>query len=128
LEKYFDGEIREMVKHAISSSLKQKNIGIGGSGYDVVRSDREHFSQNIDENIIVLVCGTAFIMADARAEIGIIEDKDGNLYGDDDSDNKVSKYSDLQVFSSVSAYFVLLTCVFRNISPIKKKTITLKNR
>jgi hypothetical protein len=38
---------------------------------------------------VVLVCGTAFIMAEARAELGVLEPKDGDLLDGDKNDVQV---------------------------------------
>jgi hypothetical protein len=49
---------------------------------------------------VIVVCGSAFIMADARVELGIVEPRDGDIVGatgncdSGGSDN----YSDSQVF------------------------------
>lgn len=63
--------------------------GLDGNTREVVRYA---INEAANENGIVVVCGTAFIMAEARYEIGIREPKDGDFLSNDAqeffSDNK----------------------------------------
>ncbi len=44
-----------------------------------------------EKNCVVIVCGTAFIMAEARAELGIVEPKDGDILYSISTDGKEDK-------------------------------------
>lgn len=50
---------------------------------DIRSTLRQAIDLAATENAIVVTCGTAFIMAEARAELGVIEPKDGDILGDD---------------------------------------------
>jgi hypothetical protein len=64
------------IKHTTNegSSLNDGNIR---------QAVRCAINEAANENGIVVVCGTAFIMAEARYEIGIREPKDGDLLSND---------------------------------------------
>ena len=50
---------------------------------DAVRSVAEHFvTKRPLHRPVVVVCGTAFIMAEARAALGIVEPRDGDTLSD----------------------------------------------
>ena len=83
---------------------------------DAIRSVAEQFvTKRPHHRPVVIVCGTAFIMAEARAALGIVEPKDGDTLSDaiamatsgisssssDSNDQKVT----IQNFSDAQEYF-----------------------
>ena len=65
-----DQSIRESIKSALHQSILE--------------------SSSSDIPPVVLVCGSTFIMAEIRAELGIIEPKDGDLF---DSSDEIARDS-----------------------------------
>ena len=59
-----DFDIKDSIHHAIKLLSEEIDSGI---------------KQNNDPGGIIIVCGTAFMMADARAAVGIVEPKDGDI-------------------------------------------------
>ena len=75
-------ELRNIINE---SYLSLTNIT---SGNDFVNNDHDSVriclrnaidAARQEKNCVVVVCGTAFIMAEARAELGIVEPKDGDI-------------------------------------------------
>lgn len=68
-------EIRSLVTQL------SKQLPVQGNDGDIRSSLRKAIlaAAAEDDRGVVLVCGTAFIMAEARAEIGIVEPKDGDV-------------------------------------------------
>lgn len=66
-------ELRSLITQVSKQQPAQGNDG------DIRSSLRKAILAAAPEDDVVLVCGTAFIMAEARAEIGIVEPKDGDI-------------------------------------------------
>lgn len=76
--------LRQMISTRCSScnvTSDSKNDG------DARHSLRRAITDAIDDQSIVIVCGTAFIMSQCRAELGIIEPRDGDILSSSDSND-----------------------------------------
>jgi len=84
-------ELRTMINNLISNKDNKADDVMLKDG-NIREAVRFAINEAAHENGIVVVCGTAFIMAEARYEIGIREPKDGDLLSNDGqeyfSDNK----------------------------------------
>lgn len=87
-------ELRSIINE---SYLSLTNIT---SGNDFVNNDHDSVriclrnaidAARQEKNCVVVVCGTAFIMAEARAELGIVEPKDGDILYNISSDGSEDK-------------------------------------
>jgi hypothetical protein len=86
-----------VVRQAINDSLLEKGLSSSSKSFSVVKVSTNPVVDR-NENIVILVCGTAFIMAEARAEIGIEEPKDGDVLAAASGYNLPQlKYTDAQV-------------------------------
>jgi hypothetical protein len=87
---HLDGEVRQVVRQAIDESLQEKGYPVSTSSeIPPIVKVLTNPVQDPEEHTVILICGTAFIMADARTEIGIDEPKDGDVL----SDNNKSGYN-----------------------------------
>lgn len=83
-------------------------------------------TSNVDHNpnSIIIICGTAFIMSEARAEIGIIEANDGEIVSDN---NPHSQFKHAQVSLSFSLVVCFIDFYFsRKYSPSRNVERFLK--
>lgn len=66
-----DGPVRSVLRSAIdllAAEIKAEGVMHSGTGSGTGR-----------ERGVVLVCGTAFIMSEVRAELGVVEPRDGDV-------------------------------------------------
>ena len=89
-----DGEVRTVVKQAIRDALADSSLLEAPTDFEVIRGSQNTARVDKVTDSIVIICGTAFIMADARAEIGIIEAKDADIVSDN---NPTNQFKDSQV-------------------------------
>ncbi len=95
-----DGEIRETLKKAVTDTLIEKGIN---TQYESIKFQPSvtssihvalsHATSGItlqSTDCVILVCGSAFVMSDARAELGVVEPYDGDIMGSG-SDSKDKK-------------------------------------
>ena len=64
------------LRHLIASMVESQSTPFDGAVKETVN---EALRQAAVEGEVVLICGTAFIMAEARAAVGIVEPKDGDI-------------------------------------------------
>lgn len=101
-----DGEIRETLKKAVVDALVEKGISIdyemikyqpsSSSSIHVALANASNENSEVQSTAdsVILVCGSAFVMSDARAELGVIEPYDGDIMGTggDIQDKDVKKH------------------------------------
>jgi hypothetical protein len=127
---HLDGEIRKVVRQAINDSLLEKglsssSVSSSSKSFPIVKVPTNPVVDR-NENIVILVCGTAFIMAEARAEIGIEEPKDGDVLAAASGYNLPQlKYTDAQVMFFLyffhSLFFKKCFYTNRSFSTIKRR-------
>lgn len=109
-----DGEIRIALRNAISDALLESCGTVDSTNNNFVPEESPVAPV---EDAVVIVCGSAFIMAEARSEIGIVEPKDGDIllmasaYG-----SGGASLRDAQVIISIITYkiFTFFKEVFKN--------------
>lgn len=92
VERYSDndGEIRSVVRKAVRDALAEQgqDLNCKEISYSPSKSSSIHVAMSpaaeSTARSIVLVCGTAFIMSDAREELGVVEPFDGDIFGSSD--------------------------------------------
>ena len=98
--------IRECVRKAINAAASddynnnEDGCASGSSSvcYGSVNSNIGSIVSSMKEpDAVVVVFGTAFIMAEARAELGVVEPKDGDLL---ESDNTTDRDAQVECFFS----------------------------
>ncbi len=72
-----DGDIADSIRAAVQLVAQQSGVASsqGSSNSDDVKRKSE---SKLSADCVVVVCGTAFIMADARAAVGVEEERDGD--------------------------------------------------
>ena len=89
----------------------KKDMSIRESIADAIKNVAEQFVMNRPPHRpVVIVCGTAFIMAEARAALGIVEPKDGDTLSDaiamaTSPSEWTAKNGTIQNFSDAQEYF-----------------------
>lgn len=86
-------DLRNIINESYFSTKNTASDGYLNNDHDSVRiclRNSINTAKN-EKNCVIVVCGTAFIMAEARAELGVVEPKDGDMlhsvYNDGREDN-----------------------------------------
>lgn len=108
-------DLRNMLLKIRPSGGQEAPVTSGGIAEGVLSALEDCRVADVSEEMalprVVVVCGSAFIMAEARAALGIIEPRDGNiLFGD--SSNKSTTLSDTQVCVITSTLIFLFISDF----------------
>lgn len=118
--EFKDGEIRDVVKVAIRESLKEQGKS-HEEAYEVIYANQNTSNVDHNSNSIIIICGTAFIMSEARAEIGIIEANDGDIVSDN---NPHSQFKHAQVSLSFPlVVFSFIFLLYRKYSPSRNVNV-----
>lgn len=97
-------DIRTCLRKALSDSIASNDD-------ETIRYEKfNSYNTAIPDTVenIVIVFGTVFIMSEARAEIGIIEPKDGDIIAIAGKEKDIYNYRDIQVCNDMICYDMVM--------------------
>ena len=92
-----DGDIRSALRNAVHDAVQEHLLtdefeqikyapSQSSSIHIAIRSGADGYEPTARS--VVLVCGSAFVMSEARVELGVVEPCDGDIFGSEQKDKK----------------------------------------